>query len=110
MIIFGWGYTTNKEYGQVYAVTCGNCNNDVYIELMRQRSWFTFFFIPIFPYKSEHWLLCPICSKGAEIEASEDLEKYIEMSEITQDYINKKMSKEEYKRKLEKLNAQLTDK
>jgi hypothetical protein len=60
-IIFGWGYTTTKNYGSTIPIKCTNCNNEVYYQFIKRTEWFTLFFIPIFPLKINDYLLCPIC-------------------------------------------------
>lgn len=62
--IFGWGRTTIKQLGKVLPVKCTNCNNVQYWNLVRKRTWFTLFFIPVIPYSNQTYLICPICSSG----------------------------------------------
>lgn len=74
-VIIGFGRKTRRDYGQVALLVCPRCSNNVYYHLIHIRSWFTYFFIPIFPYHSEHLIECPICAnnirlQGEEIEAA----------------------------------------
>ena len=69
MIIFGWGHTTIENCGVVFNDRCSHCNNHEPWSLMRIQVWFTLFFIPIFPYKDEYRLICPICERGYVIKS-----------------------------------------
>ena len=65
--IFGWGTQTTKEYGPVDIYHCNHCNNDKPWVVMSRTSWFTLFFIPIIPYGSDNFLICPICKYGVSL-------------------------------------------
>ena len=64
MVIYGWGRQTLEDQGGVLPARCPNCNNLVEWRLVRKLVWFTLYFIPLFPYSKQYWLVCPICSKG----------------------------------------------
>jgi hypothetical protein len=67
LIIFGWGKTTVKNAGQVGPRRCARCNNQTMWALSRVKSWFSLFFIPIIPYRTEYLMLCPICGNGVKL-------------------------------------------
>lgn len=46
------------------ATLCPNCNNEERWELHKCKEWFTLFFLPVLPYKTEFSERCPICSYG----------------------------------------------
>ncbi|MCL2796916.1 MAG: zinc ribbon domain-containing protein [Firmicutes bacterium] len=62
MIIFGWGFKTNKIFGSKNA-RCQVCNN-MGFTYIRTRTWFTLFFIPIFPIGTVWGKYCNICGNG----------------------------------------------
>ena len=99
MIIFGWGHTTQKDYGATYPIPCSNCNNTRYFRLVRTMVWFDLFFIPIFPYEIDYHLLCPVCLAGIELE-DKRLEDTKEFNETTRKFFNKEMTEKQYKDKL----------
>ncbi|MBC8486084.1 MAG: zinc-ribbon domain-containing protein [Bacteroidetes bacterium] len=81
LVIFGFGHRTNKE-NQLRSIShCYHCNNDGRWILSKTTSWFTLFFIPVFPYKTEYLTYCPICKNGYKI-SREDYENKIN-SEIS---------------------------
>lgn len=71
-VIFGWGFQTTKYFGvEDNDYLCPICRNVVNRHLLRVRVWFSLFFIPVFPYSSKYYCLCPICEKGIELTKSE---------------------------------------
>lgn len=60
-ILFGWGKVTKSVVGQMFDKTCGYCNQTHSWQLCKNRTWFTVFFIPIIPYKTQYAIACPNC-------------------------------------------------
>ena len=71
MIIFGWGYRREKKLGPVGRIVCPNCHNEDFWELITSRTFFTLFFIPLIPYASESYIMCPICRAAREVSGDE---------------------------------------
>ena len=92
MLIIGWGNRKTKDFGAVFPTTCTNCNNEIEYHLVRARDWVDLFFIPIFPYQSEWFLLCPTCENGIKIEKDKDITLSKEMCEYAKKLINKEIS------------------
>ncbi len=67
-IIFGWGRTTMHVLGWAPVRRCANCHNEGPWVVARVRRWFTVFFIPILPYESRYVAMCPVCSRGFDID------------------------------------------
>ena len=67
MIIWGWKKTQKVigHYGE--ELVCRHCNNQAQWVLIKITSWFTLFFIPIIPYSSTQYLICPVCEHGVGI-------------------------------------------
>jgi hypothetical protein len=70
-ILFGFGKQTARIYGEVPAQYCGRCHNPVSRRLTKVTTWFTLFFIPVFPYRSRYLLICPICGGAQELSREE---------------------------------------
>lgn len=70
-IIWGTGKRTTRKYGVVLSALCGRCGNNVQREIIKVTTWFTLFFIPIIPYRTEYYLMCPICKGAREISKAE---------------------------------------
>jgi hypothetical protein len=67
MILFGWGKTTRKFLGKVFERICPYCNRTDIWQLCIIRTWFTLFFIPVFPYKIMYSIACPNCGSYMEM-------------------------------------------
>ena len=68
LIIFG-----NKDFllhrGRVRErFTCPHCKHDLNFILNTRASWFTLFWIPVFPFRFERRVECPLC--GSLVKAS----------------------------------------
>ena len=84
MIIWGWGHLNKKYIGIVGLYICEHCNNEVQWQLWEYSVWFTFFFIPIFPYEFHRLLVCPICAYGLELDKPKfkELEGVVEKRQL----------------------------
>src|SRR5262245_32816337 len=67
VIIFGWGGGRRKDHGAAVPATCPNCGNAVMFRYFSVTKWFSLFFIPLIPYQTRHLLLCPVCTRGVEL-------------------------------------------
>jgi hypothetical protein len=67
MVIFGWGGGKLKDRGAVWPAVCPNCHNQVLFHYTTVNKSFRLYFVPIIPYGTKHYLMCPICSKGREL-------------------------------------------
>jgi predicted RNA-binding Zn-ribbon protein involved in translation (DUF1610 family) len=74
--------------------------------LICQKIWFTLFFIRVIPYET-HWLLsCPDC--GANFEVPEQaVAATRQLNEITVDFVEDKISQEEYNKKVQTYQSTL---
>ena len=69
MLIFGWGRRTIKNYGPLEENYCDHCKNLAHWELRKYTTWFTLFFIPVIPYSTKKFLICPICGSALELDS-----------------------------------------
>lgn len=95
MIIFGWGFQTIKNFGPAFRRLCDHCHNEEYWILTRIMTWFTLFFIPIFPYEVKHHLACPICKYGLVLNGDQT-SKIKPVAIANQLLIDGKITQEEY--------------
>jgi hypothetical protein len=68
MIIFGWGGSKLDDHGAVWNQTCPNCRNSVWFHYATTHASFRLFFVPIIPYDRKHYLVCPVCSRGPQLD------------------------------------------
>jgi len=71
MIIWGWGKTTKKYFGQVFERLCTYCHRTEDWQLCIVRTWFTLFFIPLIPYRTLYCVVCPSCGSYCELKKEE---------------------------------------
>jgi zinc-ribbon family len=95
MIVFGWGGGAPKDQGAVVPLTCPNCNNDTMFRYILARKWFRLYFIPLIPYDTKHFLLCPVCTSGKELTGQE-VQRAKQMIELTSLWSGNQMSDERY--------------
>jgi uncharacterized protein YbaR (Trm112 family) len=68
VIIFGWGAGEAKDYGEVAPVVCPNCHNQVFLHHIQSKKQVSLYFVPLVPYGSDEYLVCPICRQGLQIK------------------------------------------
>ncbi|MCB9371888.1 MAG: zinc-ribbon domain-containing protein [Microthrixaceae bacterium] len=95
MIIFGFGGGRPKDRGPVVPARCPNCGNENHLRHVSVTRWFSLFFIPLIPYSTKHFLLCPVCSQGRPL-TREQAARAGEMVEATRRRQAGELSHEDY--------------
>lgn len=67
VLIFGWGNGRAEDQGEVVPTRCPNCHNDVVMHKIRSKKQISLFFVPVVPYGTDEYIVCPICGKGLQI-------------------------------------------
>lgn len=94
-ILFGWGKVTKKVVGQMFDKSCGYCNQTHSWQLCKNRTWFTLFFIPVIPYKTQYAIACPNC--GSYIALTAEQFDHMKMDLQTRDQVsNESLEKLKY--------------
>lgn len=65
-LLFGFGKRTYQRLGSAGMRVCPICRNRAEWAYFRVRKWFTLFFVPIFPYKTQDVTICPVCGYTQE--------------------------------------------
>jgi hypothetical protein len=105
LILFGFGYRTVRDHGPTVFQRCPNCHNEVWFRLLTIRRWFTLFFIPIFPYSSQHLFLCPTCSRGADLSGA-DLARALQLNALAEQYAGSLIGADAYMARVAELTGQ----
>ena len=72
LTIIGFGKTTTDDLGETgLDQPCLWCSTSVFYHLVLVRTWFTYFFIPVIPYRSEYHVECPACRNSIRITGGE---------------------------------------
>jgi len=103
MIIFGWNHQTIWFIGLAFRIRCDHCNNEEFWGLSRRTTWFTLFFIPVIPYKTEWLLTCPICKYGTELDSAQ-VKKIKPIAEANQQLVKGEITEHEHELKIATLN------
>jgi NADH pyrophosphatase NudC (nudix superfamily) len=67
-------------------------------------TWFTLFFIPVFPYSIKYFLSCPICQYGLTLD-SKQTDEIKPIAEANQALMDGKISESEYKTRINQLGS-----
>jgi len=104
MIIFGWGRQTIKQIGVVFKNLCSHCNNEEYWILTRIMTWFTLFFVPVFPYSIKYFLSCPICKFGLTLD-QQQTQQLKPIAETNQLLVEGKITEADYQARINQLHS-----
>lgn len=67
VLIFGFGGGQAEDKGEVAPISCPNCNNAVFLHRVRTQKQVSLYFVPVAPYGTDEYLLCPVCSQGLPV-------------------------------------------
>ena len=71
MVIFGFGRDQSDDQGEVAPGVCPNCHNQVFLHHVRSKKHVSLYFVPVVPYGTEDYLVCPICSRGLQLSTTQ---------------------------------------
>lgn len=94
-LIFGVGKDTKEDFGAAVPVVCPNCNNATDLHLIKIKKWFALFFLSIFPYRSDYYLMCKICSRGVRL-TDQQAERAKRLVRATRAFRKRRVSEERY--------------
>ena len=67
VVIFGFGPGKQEDLGEAVQTVCPNCNNQVMLHHVRSKKTVRLYFVPVVPYGTDDYLVCPICSRGMQL-------------------------------------------
>ena len=71
VVIFGFGAGSPEDLGEVVACTCPNCHNQVFLHHVRSKKSVRLYFVPVVPYGTDDYLVCPVCSRGLQLNRTQ---------------------------------------
>jgi hypothetical protein len=71
VVIFGFGPGKQEDLGAAVQVVCPNCNNQVVLHHVRSKKTVRLYFVPVVPYGTDNYLVCPICSRGMQLSQTQ---------------------------------------
>ena len=67
VVIFGFGPGSPEDQGEVAPCVCPNCHNEVFLHHVRSKKSVRLYFVPVVPYGTDDYLVCPVCSRGLQV-------------------------------------------
>ncbi len=106
MVIFGWGPDKQDDLGEVAPCVCPNCHNQVILHHVRSKKSVRLYFVPVVPYGTNDYLVCPICSQGLQI-SSPQLPRLRPMASATASFRAGRISEAQYMAQAEQFWRQM---
>ena len=88
--ILGWSFQNTTSFGGVKNHFCKKCDRRDLWQLSKVSTYFTLFFIPLFPHSTRYTYDCPICNQGITLD-KKTFSNYKAISQINQDFDNGKI-------------------
>jgi hypothetical protein len=106
VVIFGFGRGKQEDLGEVAPGICPNCHNQVYLHHVRSKKSVRLYFVPVVPYGTDNYLVCPICSRGLNISHAQ-LPQLRSMSAATASFRAGRLPEAQYIAQVERFWRQL---
>jgi hypothetical protein len=85
---------------------CLNCHNQVFLHHVRSKKSVRLYFVPVVPYGTENYLVCPVCSQGLQVSDAQ-LRHVRSMSAATASFRAGRLSQARYMAQAERFWRQL---
>jgi hypothetical protein len=106
MVIFGFGPGKQEDQGEVAPAVCPNCHNQVFLHHVRSKKRFSLYFVPVVPYGTDDYLVCPVCSRGLQLSNTQ-LPYIRSMSGATASFRTGRLAEAPYMTQVERFWRQL---
>jgi hypothetical protein len=106
MVIFGWGPDKQEDLGEVAPGVCPNCHNQVFFHHVRSKKSVRLYFVPVVPYGTDEYMVCPICSRGLQLSGAQ-LPPVRSMSSATASFRTGRLAEAPYMAQVERFWRQL---
>jgi uncharacterized protein YbaR (Trm112 family) len=71
VVIFGFGAGSPEDLGEIAPCVCPNCHNQVFLHHVRSKKSVRLYFVPVVPYGTNDYLVCPVCSRGLQLSRAQ---------------------------------------
>jgi len=106
VVIFGFGPGSPEDQGEVAPCVCPNCHNQVFLHHVRSKKSVRLYFVPVVPYGTDDYLVCPVCSRGLQLSGAQ-LPRVRSMSAATASFRTGRLSEAGYMAQAERFWHQL---
>jgi hypothetical protein len=101
VLIFGFGPGNPDDLGEVAPCACPNCHNQVFLHHVRSKKSVRLYFVPVVPYGTDDYLVCPVCSRGLQVTGAQ-LRSIGSMSRATASFRAGRLSQAQYTAQVER--------
>ncbi len=106
VMIFGFGPGNPEDLGEVALCVCPNCHNQVFLHHVRSKKSVRLYFVPVVPYGTDDYLVCPVCSRGLQVTGAQ-LHYIHSMSSATASFRAGRLTQARYMAEVERFWRQL---
>jgi uncharacterized protein YbaR (Trm112 family) len=106
VLIFGFGPGSPEDQGEVAPCVCPNCHNQVFLHHVRSKKSVRLYFVPVVPYGTDDYLVCPVCSRGLQVSDAQ-LRHVRSMSSATASFRAGRLPQARYMTQVERFWHQL---
>jgi zinc-ribbon family len=106
VVIFGFGAGSPEDQGEVAPCVCPNCHNQVFLHHVRSKKSVRLYFVPVVPYGTDNYLVCPVCSRGLQVSDAQ-LRRVRSMSAATASFRAGRLPRAGYLTQVERFWRQL---
>jgi uncharacterized protein YbaR (Trm112 family) len=106
VVIFGFGKGSPEDQGEVAPCVCPNCHNQVFLHHVRSKKSVSLYFVPVVPYGTDNYLVCPVCSRGLQV-SDVQLRHVRSMSSVTASFRAGRLPQAQYMAQAERFWRQL---
>ena len=106
VVIFGFGPGSPEDQGEVAPYVCPNCHNQVFLHHVRSKKSVRLYFVPVVPYGTDDYLVCPVCSRGLQVSDAQ-LRHIRSMSSATASFRAGRLPQDRYMAQVERFWRQL---
>jgi hypothetical protein len=106
VVIFGFGPGSPEDQGEVAPCVCPNCHNQVFLHHVRSKKSVRLYFVPVVPYGTDDYLVCPVCSRGLQV-SDPQLRHIRSMSSATASFRAGRLPQARYMAQVERFWRQL---
>src|SRR5262245_56947281 len=100
VVIFGFGAGSPEDQGEVAPCVCPNCHNQVFLHHVRSKKSVRLYFVPVVPYGTNDYLVCPVCSRGLQLSGAQ-LRHVRSMSAATASFRSGRIPQTQYQAQVE---------
>ena len=95
VVVFGFGAGKGEDQGEVAPAVCPNCHNQVSFHHIRSKKSVRLYFVPVVPYGTDDYLVCPVCSRGLQLSSAQ-LPRVRSMSSATASFRARRLPEAQY--------------